>query len=471
MIKIFNNNITLKLFILFSWSILWLSINSMPGEIEYMKYNFISFINGSRTILAIIVSFLSIIILFISLKNKKIKKTSIILTLFLLYFIFQIFGLIATERPFDIHRTYLIIYAIGVISIFFLIYYNDLNEILPYLWIISLSIIFFAYSITTVSSPQSIIDVLTRGNLYWLFHPDVAIFDQAPPRITGLTRALGLLSIFILVLLFYIQKINLISLILVLFLFCFSTLIWMGQSRGSLLCFYLSIFIMIFFLINLNFIKKFFILVIVIILPILISNIITNLILENNFIETKNLDNNDNNDNNFKQNSRKKIEKFKITKLFSPNETPRVIINEGGTSGRTELWKISFERFKKNKIFGYGPQADRYLLEDDSNKYGNNVSNTIIYSFLSGGYFSLTTMIAIFSYTLYLISKFIKNNKILTKKITISKKNIFILLALIYIIFFGVRSFFENSFGLFSIDYMLVILSLFTLESKIFKNS
>ena len=80
-------------------------------------------------------------------------------------------------------------------------------------------------------------------------------------------------------------------------------------------------------------------------------------------------------------------------------------------------------------------------------------------------------MIAIFSYTLYLISKFIKNNKILTKKITISKKNIFILLALIYIIFFGVRSFFENSFGLFSIDYMLVILSLFTLESKIFKNS
>ena len=72
--KILNNNIILKLFILFSWSILWLSINSMPGEISYMKENFISFINGSRTILAIIVSFLSVIILFISLKKKKIKK-------------------------------------------------------------------------------------------------------------------------------------------------------------------------------------------------------------------------------------------------------------------------------------------------------------------------------------------------------------------------------------------------------------
>ena len=81
-------------------------------------------------------------------------------------------------------------------------------------------------------------------------------------------------------------------------------------------------------------------------------------------------------------------------------------------------------------------------------------------------------MITIFSYTLYLAYKFVINNKILTKKVTISKKkNIFIILALTYVIFFGIRSFFENSFGLFSIDYMLVVLSLFTLESKIFENS
>ena len=80
-------------------------------------------------------------------------------------------------------------------------------------------------------------------------------------------------------------------------------------------------------------------------------------------------------------------------------------------------------------------------------------------------------MITIFSYTLYLAYKFVINNKILIKKVTISKKNIFIILALTYVIFFGIRSFFENSFGLFSIDYMLVVLSLFTLESKIFENS
>ena len=118
--EIFNNKFFIKFYILFSWSILWLSINSMPGEIIYMKNTFISFINGSRTIMAIFVSFSSIILLFITLKNKKIKRLSIILTLFLLYYFFQIIGLITTEdRPFDIHRTYLIIYAIGTIAIFF----------------------------------------------------------------------------------------------------------------------------------------------------------------------------------------------------------------------------------------------------------------------------------------------------------------------------------------------------------------
>ena len=104
-------------------------------------------------------------------------------------------------------------------------------------------------------------------------------------------------------------------------------------------------------------------------------------------------------------------------KMIKIQKTPRVISNEGGTSGRAVLWQKSFQRFNKNKIFGYGPQADRYLLNDETNKYGNNVSNTIIYALLSGGYFSLSAMIIIFIYTLYLIYKFIINNNILKKNL------------------------------------------------------
>ena len=190
-----------------------------------------------------------------------------------------------------------------------------------------------------------------------------------------------------------------------------------------------------FFLINSNLIKKYFILTLILILPIISGNIITNIVLQLNILETKKVDNINDNDkifdkifnkifnkdihlkkdeNQFKENS-KNIEELNITKLLTVNETPRVISNEGGTSGRTELWKKSIKKFEKNKIFGYGPQADRYLLNDHRNKYGNNVSNTILYALLSGGYFSLVVMITIFSYTLYLAYKFVINNKILTK--------------------------------------------------------
>ena len=48
----------------------------------------------------------------------------------------------------------------------------------------------------------------------------------------------------------------------------------------------------------------------------------------------------------------------------------------------------SFQEFNKNKIFGYGPQADRYLLRENLKlNITNNVSNGYLYSILSSGYF------------------------------------------------------------------------------------
>ena len=59
----------------------------------------------------------------------------------------------------------------------------------------------------------------------------------------------------------------------------------------------------------------------------------------------------------------------------------------------------SLEYYDLNKIFGYGPQADRFILNSLSNKYGNNVSNASIYSLLSGGYLSLISIILIYIYS------------------------------------------------------------------------
>ena len=137
------------------------------------------------------------------------------------------------------------------------------------------------------------------------------------------------------------------------------------------------------------------------------------------------------------------------------------------------MWKNALERYEKNRFFGYGPQADRIILFDPGDfDSGNNVSNAMIYALLSGGYFSFLIIILIYFYTAYMILKFFLINKIFYNKLKLNKENIFVVASLVYAVFFMVRSLFENSFGVFSIDFLIVILSLFIVENnkKLFSN-
>ena len=141
---------------------------------------------------------------------------------------------------------------------------------------------------------------------------------------------------------------------------------------------------------------------------------------------------------------------------------------EAGTSGRLTLWNNALDKYEKNKLFGYGPQADRILI-NKNNVYGNNVSNALIYALLSGGYFSLIILILIYLYTAYMFLKFFLVNKIFSNQLEINKENIFVVTSLVYTVFFMIRSIFENSFGVFSIDFLILILSLFVIENQISK--
>ena len=67
--KIFN----FQLIIFFAWVVMWTSINAGPGELGYMFKDKITFINGMRTIFAIIFSIL-MIMLAISLIIKDHKQ-------------------------------------------------------------------------------------------------------------------------------------------------------------------------------------------------------------------------------------------------------------------------------------------------------------------------------------------------------------------------------------------------------------
>ena len=114
-----------------------------------------------------------------------------------------------------------------------------------------------------------------------------------------------------------------------------------------------------------------------------------------------------------------KIITIYIFSFFTPKYTPGEVIiirklhPDTVTTHRFLYWKQVILKSKK-PIIGYGPLGDRFLIHENS-------SNTLIYSYASGGVISTILMlILIIRYTyLCLFLTFIK-------KISLQKKNIFI---------------------------------------------
>ena len=205
------------------------------------------------------------------------------------------------------------------------------------------------------------------------------------------------------------------------------------QSRGTIVCFFISTFLIIFlqkqFLVK----KKVFLFLYFFIFPILTYQ----------YIIYKNLNNS--------QNGIIYSDTFKITRVLGVKTD----------SGRTEIWTSLFHAYNPKKIFGYGPQADRRLIGWEGEKaYYNNASNAFVYSFVCGGYFGFVIFLLIniriihYIYKSFYIKKLFNNSNLWTAQ-----------LSFIYLIFFLIREFIENSFALFSIDFLVLIISLSIIDN------
>ena len=266
-------------------------------------------------------------------------------------------------------------------------------------------------------------------------------------RITGLTRILAILNIYLILTLLLKtinpkQKIFYFVLITII-----STIIFLAEARGTIVCYFLCIIYLIFFLIKKNFRYKVLLVVILIMFPFFIylftkfykpfSRVGTNSEYTLNIAEKK---------SNY-------LERLPNTRYLI-----------GHTSGRLEIWKELLKKYNYKNIIGYGPQADRKLLKKNNwitDRYGNNSSNGFIYAFICGGYLGL------FFYALI-------NFKIVKATIDLAiikktKNAFFYKLSLIYLVYFLVRQIFENSFSLFSIDFLLVVSS-FTIVNYLTTN-
>ena len=105
--KRINKQLLIKTFIFFSWVSMWVSINSMPGELYYMNKDIITFFNGMRTINVLLFCFFISIFALYYLFDKNLNKNaiSIILVIYLVYFISQFTGLLLNkDRIFDLNN-------------------------------------------------------------------------------------------------------------------------------------------------------------------------------------------------------------------------------------------------------------------------------------------------------------------------------------------------------------------------------
>jgi len=446
-----NYNLLVLIFLLLTWISFWFSINTKPDEINFFSnFSIISIINTLRIsvplLLSIVLTLFVILLIFKKKFDKKLITEAIFL--FIIYFFLQCIGLYFNTKLnfFDLNNSYLVILGIGSIQIFVLLNIFNKNKNLNLFLFSSIFLIAAAILILLVS-------IINNNNshdllyLYYFIDLDQKLFEQIFPRVTGLSRMVALVNLAILTSFLFIEKKRSIQIFEFFFIIILSTLIWSFQSRGTMLCFYTCVIILIFFYKKYNFKKKILAVFFIIFVPIIIFETYKfyKINIFNQKISSIEL-----------EEKERKLEEFDRL-----NENRIIKSKEQGTSGRINLWKYMIEKYDKRNIFGYGPQADRFLISKTLNQqYGNNVSNGFLYAFACGGYFALIVFILINFKILLFVYKSIFVNKIFKIKHYFAEK-----LATIFLFFFLTRVTFENSYALFSVDFLITLISLVILEN------
>ncbi len=445
-------------FIILLWLLLCASINVYPVNIFEIKSP-LDLVNSSRILLPIFLGLILIVIFFLKFDFKKPNMYSFnFLNIFLLIFLTQSIGSLLLERN-SLEDFYLLIFSFITILLFLLIENLELHKIYKILLFIILIYISVAIVFLFQLKFETFKLYLLSGSLYGVFHPDISYIGQSSLRASGFSRLVAVVSLFLIIFSeniknnfykFFIYSLNTIL----------ALIIWMFQSRGTILCYYSSVLIItLIYNFRNSLLYKVQTIFLTIFFPIIFTFLLTSFYTLDTKIITK-IENNPENKNN-----KEILTEKKIDEIIQNNKGTYRIINNFSSTGRINLWQSSINYYDKTKIFGYGSQADRIILNEinqiyfqNANPYGNNVSNGLVYSFLSGGYFAL-----ILFFLLYVINLIygVKLLKIVLKQ----KIDPLIKFSSILIFFFSLRSIFENSYAVFGIDFLLIFIGISILNN------
>lgn len=435
----FTQNIYLrKILILTIWFSFFASINLNPLEI--LSYNFI---NKMRLVLPLI---LCIFFFFISFKFKK-KENDIVISssfyfIFITYILFTFNQGLPIAPPFSVgifkNSPLNIFWPLYMLLIFFLVSkYCSLNDkfmlIKFSLFIIFLLTIYFLYG--------TIIDMIGRKyyHFYGLIRSKIEFAgNENPPKPSGLARmCLVVYSYFVLNYLLNNKYKNYIFLLLIAFFGIF-TILFQSRTVNFIYIIINLIFIIFYF-------KKYFfdkrLIIFCLILPLLFNGLYTSSII-GKYINISQ-------DSNVLKIIYKSL--VRDQKIWNEEVSKKDKIVRF-SSGRFGDWEKALQRIKTKPIEGYGAQSDRFFLN------GQSVHNSLLYAYISGGIFAALAIIIIYIYSALMVLKFY-----FFRKSIINSNHIFDICAIILVII-SLRSILETSFAVFSIDYLLYILSILTLS-------
>ena len=491
----------LDLFVILSFLIIFSSINTKPIHFFSLDFTPISIFNFLRFSLPFLLIFPLIYL------NLKIKKISNIVFLYIIFFLLQFLGAILNFNLIgsNFNNFYLIIDAISILLLFNLINFKK-NNAYKKLFKILFAILFFSLIIYI----SEYLENYYTDTYFFLY--DFKDFytsqflETTLAHSSGVSRVVLLFLVFVMSYMIIYKKFN-----ITLFFLCIliTSFLWGYQSRGTIIL----LFIFYFFLFLLAITKKIKLNIFIIPLIFFLSLIFWEAIYVSKIKLNFNQDLKDGkiltpsiidsekpgvskfnilNEENFLLNlTTLKYNRFvttierylKITLVYknerkeflkkldtgknisnlkednSNNEIykPYYNVNDAPlTSGRTVIWKRIVNTFEFNKIFGYGYQADRFLLRKinkENTTYGSNSSNGYLYSLICGGYFALI---------IFIVLNFLALREVLnfTKKLSVLSNNEVKLYGLIsssllILIFF--RSIIENAHSYFGIDLIVFI--------------
>ena len=415
----------IEIFLIFSYLICWgsisTSLNDFLNFINITYLNFNNIFNFLRQFLMIMI-FPILIIIFINNFKKLSLKNELIFVSALAYFLLQIPGLILTGN--SIINIGYIISSLNILLIFILanIYFDKKRYYI--FFYISLIMLFFMI----ILNYKIILNFFTAesSQILYLYHNNIeAFFGKQSPRSTGSSRTFLLIMIITFLIFNQFLKKNYFIKYVIYTLVAIFILLFQSRTTITLLI----VFIFMNYIYEQDFSLKKFIkyLITYFIVPIIL---LYSILIMKQFNHDKNLLNLDNKTNNVSKNL------SDVTKNFK-----RPIDTQSFSSGRIEDWKSILLKMDKSIIFGYGAQADRFLINQSA-------SNGLIYAFSSSGFLGLLFFLFFSIYSFFIIF----NNFLFI----IRSKQIEFFYCSIVALSILLRSLLESSYALFSVDFIVI---------------